>query len=133
MVRVEIDGARVTDVPSLCRAFEAAVGAPPGSWGSTLFCFDDRLFGGFGLEHPCEVIWRDSEVSRGALDGRALAAWAAGQLAAPDCFVDDAGRQWLERTIADGEAGRRTLFSEIVDSLESVTRRGGKSLRLVLA
>jgi len=66
------------------------------------------------------------------LDGRARAVWGADCLA-PGDYLNDRGRQWLEQAIADGEAGRRTLFAEIVETLESVTQRGGKSLRLLLA
>ena len=63
MHRHVVSGRHITDVPSLCRAFERAAEAAEGSWGTTPYCFDDRLFGGFGLEHPCGVIWEGAEAT----------------------------------------------------------------------
>ncbi|MCY1062178.1 hypothetical protein [Nannocystis sp. SCPEA4] len=122
MHRYVIAGEHVTDVPSLCCAFERAVGAADGGWGSGLQCFDDRLFGGYGMEHPCEVIWERSDISRRALDGQALAEWAAACLAAED-YLGDSGREWLEQARADGRAGLRTLFDEIIAMIESARWR----------
>lgn len=134
MRRYVISGEHITDVPSLCRAVERAVGGVEGSWGTGLQCFDDRLFGGYGMEHPCELIWERSDISRRALDAQALAAWAE-RLLAVGAYLDDSGREWLEQARADGQAGSRALFDEIVEMIQSVeTRSGGVcSLRLELA
>lgn len=34
--------------------------------------FDDCLFGGFGLEAPCEIIWINSDFSRDYLNDKML-------------------------------------------------------------
>ena len=134
MHRYVIWGEHITDIPSLCRAVEQAVGGADDSWGTNLRCFDDRLFGGYGMEHPCELIWERSDMSRRALDADALAAWAAHRLAVAD-YLDDDGREWLVQARADGQAGARALFDEIVEMIQSVEVRSGgaSSIRLVLS
>ena len=69
-----VDGARMRDLRGVCAEFAAAVAAPRGYFGFDLQSFDDCLFGGFGLEAPCIIHWKNAAASRGALDGRALAA-----------------------------------------------------------
>lgn len=86
------------------------------------------------MDHPCTLTWQRSDVSRRVFDARALAEWATRRLAAGD-YLDEQGRAWLLRAQADGRAGTRTLFDEIVDMIESVGDRsgGGRSIDLILA
>ncbi len=55
-----IEGKNIQDIQSMCNAFAKAVNAANGYFGNSLQSFDDCLFGGFGLEAPCEIMWRDS-------------------------------------------------------------------------
>lgn len=126
----EISGEHIKDIPSLCRALERAVGGAEDSWGWTLDCIEDRLYGGFGMDHPCTLTWQRSDLSRRIFDARALAEWATRRLAAGD-YLDEQGRAWLTQLQADGRAGRRTLFDRIIELLAFVGER--KPLRLVLA
>lgn len=131
MQRVVVRGLYIVDIATLCREFERAVGAAAGSWGRTLFCFDDRLFGGYGLVHPCVVVWESSQSSRNALDSEALALWARERLDASDP-LDAEARAWLEQAYADGLAGTRDLFAVIVDALQTVEARSGGRCPLAL-
>lgn len=115
-----VDGKSVTDIPSLCEAFAQAVGAVSGSWGATLFTFDDRFFGGYGLVGPCEIVWHDSDVARRKLDAAALARWCQQALDADDYGSD---RDWLLKTKAAADANSRTLFDEIVEGITTVSTR----------
>lgn len=65
---VRIDGAKVTNVLTMCCAFGEAVNGPGGSFGRNLDGLDDCLFGGFGLETPGVIVWENSEISRRAFD-----------------------------------------------------------------
>ncbi len=129
-----ISGEHIRDIPSLCRALEHAVDGEKDSWGWTLGCIHDRLYGGFGMDHPCTLTWQRSDISRRVFDARALANWAARCIAAGD-YLDEEGHAWLIQAQADGNAGKRTLFDEIVETIESVSQHtsGKRSIDLVLA
>lgn len=132
--RYVVDGAMVRDLKSMCEAFALAVAAPRGYFGFDLQSFDDCLFGGFGLEAPCVIVWRNASASRVALDGRALARACEDALTRRQ-FLDDEGGRWLYQAMEDGLAGRRTLFDEVVGMITSVTARAapkGWSVELVL-
>ena len=129
----KVDGRQITDLPSLCREFAAAVQAPNGYFGHDLASFDDCLFGGYGLETPCEVVWTDSEVSKRALSCEMLAAWCSDQLD-QRTYLDDEGRRWLLETKARAQQGQRSMFDEVIHAITSMKERsGGSELRLVLA
>ncbi|NRY59256.1 barstar family protein [Clostridium beijerinckii] len=51
-----LEGKNIYDLDSFFNEFAKAVNAPNGYFGRDLMQFDDCLFGGFGLEAPCEII-----------------------------------------------------------------------------
>jgi hypothetical protein len=129
-----VDGASITDIASLCEAFARAVGAPIGSWGESLVAFDDRLFGGFGLVAPCEIIWEHSGLSRAHLDSEALVRYCERGLETGN-HEDDDRRRWFLDTKAKAEKGERTLFDEVLAGISSVSARApgpGWTVDLVL-
>ena len=111
--------------------FGEMVNGPGGYFGSSLQSFDDCLFGGYGLETPCEIRWVDSDASRISLGAECLASWARERLDQRE-YLDEEGRRWLVDTIQQAEAGTRTMFEEIVDGIRSVEERGGQRIDLVL-
>lgn len=117
-----VDGRSIRDIPTLCEAFAKAVNAPHGYFGRNLQAFDDCLFGGFGLDAPCDVIWEYSAVAREKLGSAALARYCQESLAAGNYFDDD-GLAWLTETKAKAERSECTLFENVVDSIRSVSER----------
>jgi len=120
-----VEGADITDLASLFAAFAKAVDAPDGYFGRCLRSFDDCLFGGFGLEAPCVIVWKNCAIAREALGSDALAFWCAERLAKRD-YLDQMGKEWLLNTQRAAIRRERSLFDEVVDMLESVTERAGK-------
>ena len=125
MRQYRIDGRLVKDIPSLCETFERAVGGVPGTWGHTLFAFDDHLFGGYGLVAPCEIVWEHHEVSKRNLDANALIRWCDDKEEHSPQDEDPEVRAWLADTRAKAAAGVRTLFDVIVEGIRSVSSRSG--------
>lgn len=119
------------DIGLLCAAFAEAVDAPNG-FGKDFQSFDDCLFGGLGLESPCEVIWRDHRKSRAALNCEAMAAWCRKGLAAPTQAGMDEGGRWFREALAKAEAGEYSLFDFIVETINSVEERSGGDVQLKL-
>jgi len=62
---------------SLFQEFARAVEAPKNYFGKCFNSFDDCLFGGFGLESPCEIIWEESDASKQAMNSKALEAYCS--------------------------------------------------------
>lgn len=94
-----------------------AVNGPGGYFGRSLQSFDDCLFGGFGLEFPYTIVWRDSARSRAALGSSELLK-----------YLEDEEQQTREAALA----GERTLFEEIVEAIRTVPERGGGVVTLIL-
>ncbi|MDD9968549.1 MAG: barstar family protein [Myxococcales bacterium] len=127
MQRYEINGTEVHDIPSLCAAFARAVDGPDGYFGSDLQSFDDCLFGGYGLEAPCEIVWRDHEQSRNAMGCDAMAEWCRSQ--SPSSRE---GLEWVDARRVRAEAGEYSLFDLIVETITSVEQRSSRNVRLRL-
>jgi hypothetical protein len=95
--------------------------------------FDDCLFRGFGLEYPYFIVWKDSHLSRETLDARVLL-----QYLEMECAGDrelpgfEEGKARREETRREALAGTRTMFDEIVATIQSVPERGGGSVTLLL-
>ena len=119
-----IDGNRITSLSELYFEFARAVDAPNGYFGKCLQSFDDCLFGGFGLETPCIIVWKNSKVSRTALNSAALVEIC---LALMNSSINEPGmeegKSWILTTFAEAQWGRKTLFDEVVDLIESVPSR----------
>ncbi len=122
-----IDGRDVADLPAFFCAIGEAINGPGGYFGSGMTQFDDCLFGKFGLEAPCRIVWKNSKVSMGVLDAQTLARhceegieWIDAQEDAHD-FAE--GRAWFVETLALATNGQRTMFDEIVSTIRSIPSR----------
>lgn len=126
-----IDGAQIEDLPSFFCAIGEAVNGPGGYWGSHMVAFYDVLQGGFGLDAPCTIRWRNSAKSRRILNNAALIAELereveaerrrpGGPLIEEDVFAEQ---------LAQARCGARTMFDRIVEAIET---RSGDGLCLVL-
>lgn len=127
---VTIDGNDFDDLTGFFCAMGEAVNGPGGYFGRNLFGFDDCMFGGFGLEPPFTITWLDSARSRVMLDSAALArdcrdgiAWIDQE--PEDSFNTDL-RGYLAQLLALAERGERTLFDDIVETIESVPSRSNR-------
>ncbi|GAA2152842.1 hypothetical protein GCM10009760_49990 [Kitasatospora kazusensis] len=70
MPEYHLDGAAVTDEPSLYAALGRAVVPPDGYYGRNLDALADCLRGGYGTEPPFTLVWHDSAAARRALTRR---------------------------------------------------------------
>jgi RNAse (barnase) inhibitor barstar len=120
-------GEKVTDLESFFQVFGEMVNGPGGYFGKTLSGFDDCLFGRFGLEEPCRIIWQHADISRNALDHACLAAWARSEIETKR-YLDEDGLEWLRTTLDESQQGiGPTMFDILVDTINSVGERAGFS------
>ena len=132
-----VEGKDITDVATMCEAFGRAVGAPRDYFGADIQGFDDCLFGGLKLlDTPCEIVWRDSDISRGNLDCDMLAADCLAML--DDHEIDSPsfqdGKQWAHDTLTKAKAGIYSMFDNVIEMIESVPERssGRRQIKLTL-
>lgn len=122
-----IDGADIVDLTSFLCAMGEAVNGRGGYFGVSWRAFDDCLFGGFGLEAPCKIVWKNAALSRQKLDSAMLVEYCESTIAEidqreePELFEE--GRASLAATLALARRGERTFFDEIVDTMEGVPAR----------
>lgn len=139
-----LEGKNIYDLDSFFREFAKAVNAPNGYFGRGLMQFDDCLFGGYGLEAPCEIIWKDSNLSKEKLNSNMLReyyednkSYYEEQLVIElkelhdngrkdakedDCFFYDmlnASKYMIEKA----KSGEMTMFDDITEIIKSVTER----------
>lgn len=117
---VTLEGSLIEDVPSFYCALGEAVNGPGGYFGAHTIA----LHGGFGLDAPCTIRWRDSSASRLVLDDAALVCERKRE------------REWaLAKGLSEAadpeqaESDARTLFDELVGLIRSASNGG---IRLVL-
>ena len=130
-----LNGKNITDLQSLFKEFGRAVNAPNGYFGKCMNSFDDCLFGGFGLESPCEIIWNDSEFSKGALNCVALENYCLSVIEnSPYLHKEgfEEGKEWAYATLAAARSGDRTLFDEVVEMIRSVPKRASWEHKIYL-
>ncbi|MBI5536480.1 MAG: barstar family protein [Deltaproteobacteria bacterium] len=122
-----IDGCSFDDYPGFFCAVGEAVNGPGGYFGSGLESFDDCLFGGFGLESPCTLVWKNVSVSRRVLGPNVLRKhceeWIANVDADqdPESFAE--GRASAVASLERAQRGERTMFDELVELIRSVPER----------
>ena len=128
---VAVNGVVVDNLLGFFCTIGEAVNGPGGYFGLRMEAFDDCLFGGFGLESPYTIVWRHSQISSQVLDSQALLDYVKS-----DCGnVEDAseeGLEWLRETTDAAFAGTLTLFDELVERIQSVSRRGRVQATLIL-
>ncbi|WP_196160482.1 barstar family protein [Reinekea sp. G2M2-21] len=121
-----LNGKRITDLDSLYAEFGRAVNAPEGYFGKSFDSFDDCLFGGFGLESPCKIIWENSAHSKDAMNSKALEKYCMSVIESSPFLHQEGheeGKEWAYSTLRAAQAGSRTLFDEVVESIRSVPER----------
>ena len=121
-----LNGKNIKDLDSLYAEFARAVKAPKGYFGKCMQSFDDCLFGGFGLEAPCEIIWEHSENSKELLDSDKLIEYCE-DIASFNPYIYEPSHEqaakWLEETLSSAKEKHKCLFDEIVETIESVPSR----------
>ncbi|MCX7748968.1 MAG: barstar family protein [Clostridia bacterium] len=139
-----IDGAKVYDLDTFLAEFAKAVNAPNNYFGNDLLGFDDCLFGGFGLEAPCKIIWKNSNLSKQRLNSEMLRAYyereknlyeegLVGELkefiehgrtdaTEQDCF-SYSRVEYSTYMIEKATNGELDLFDEIVNTIQTVSER----------
>lgn len=147
-----LEGKNIYDLNSLFSEFAKAVNAPNGYFGSGLSAFDDCFFGGYGLEAPCEIIWKDSNLSKEKLDCEMLReyyeeekAWHEKSLIDeikvlrkhgqdPDKYdlTSLRGIRYSLERIDKAKNGELSMFDEIVSGIQSVTKRARLGWRVDL-
>jgi len=65
--RVEFDGALIQSTEDFYQVIGVAVGGDGNYFGSNLDALHDCLYGGYGVEPPCEFVWHNHRVSQLAL------------------------------------------------------------------
>lgn len=138
-----LKGENITDFKSFLKEFGEMARGPGGYFGNDLFQFDDCLFGYGGLEYPCEIIWQNHELSKIALDDKALISECEKlkqaferQDAEEDeveiQFSSDMANYYLHKIISAKEQ-KLTLFDELTACIQSVKERNSHcSIRLTL-
>lgn len=121
-----LNGRNINNLDTLYKEFARSVNAPDGYFGKCLQSFDDCLFGGFGLESSCEIIWNDSEFSKQAMDCKALENYCFEVI--KNCpFLNEegfeGGKEWAYTTLSVAKSGDRALFDEVVEMIYSVPER----------
>lgn len=95
----------------------------PAYFGTSLQSFDDCLFGGFGLQNPCRIIWENIEYSRENLGFIVYADWCRSQISNKE-FLDQEGLDYLMSEEKKARAGKgSTMFEILVDMIKSVESR----------
>ncbi|WP_027625971.1 barstar family protein [Clostridium lundense] len=137
------EGKNVYDLNSFFSEFAKMVNAPNGYFGRDLQSFDDCLFGGFGLEAPCKIIWKDSNISKQRLNSEIIREYyeenrkfyekelanEIDELCKHSVNPDDydpfaeSGIKYSIEMIEKAKRGEITMFDEIVSTIQSVTRR----------
>lgn len=121
-----IDGRNIEDIKTLCSEFASAVDAPENYFGKDFQSFDDCLFGGFGLDSPCTIIWKHSKESRRVMDSQMLIEDCEDTLAnCPDIHKEghEEGKEYTLSILEKARLGELTYFDEIVDAISSITER----------
>ncbi len=134
MKRYILNGNAFKDLNGFIQEFSKMVNNESGYFGKDLDSFDDCLFGGYGLENPCIIIWENSSESKKVLDYEALLNWCKGKLEKRN-YLDEDGFNYLVSSCENAKNNvGPTLFDQIVDRIESVKSRSNSKvdIRLVL-
>ncbi|MEM9191795.1 MAG: barstar family protein [Myxococcota bacterium] len=121
--RIVIDGDVIDGRRGFYCALGEAINGPGGYFGMSLRAVEDCLYGGFGLEFPYTIVWRNSAQSRAVLDASALRECLHEEREPLDVEVHEEGG-----IPVDG----RTLFDEILALLMCVSEQRDGALKVTL-
>lgn len=133
-----IEGKNIVDLDSLFKEFARAVNVQNRYFGRCLQSFDDCLFGGFGLEAPCEIVWKNSSTSRLHLDNIILEKYYEEiyrkEILESESYITEEGKEYVIKTIENAKKGEKKMFDEVVGLITSVNERAwdGWIIELVL-
>ncbi|MBE1444839.1 barstar family protein [Paenibacillus sp. OAS669] len=134
-----LSGDKIWNLESFFKEFAIAVNAPNNYFGTNLTQFDDCLFGGFGLEAPCVIIWENHEISKQNLDSKKLLEYYSDMKRTLEKISADNEQDYdkgyllemiqnCDNILKQGLTGELTLFEHIVkDYLKTVTERAASS------
>jgi RNAse (barnase) inhibitor barstar len=123
-----LDGYNIKDLDGFFGEFGRAVLGEGGYFGKDLDSFDDCLFGGFGLENPCTLIWKNSDFSKTYLGHQAVYSWCQNQLDAKK-YADDDGLNYLISLQKEAEMLQgSTMFDLLVEKIRSVQIRSSNAI-----
>lgn len=134
---------KIYDLTSFLEEFAKSINAKNNYFGHDLMQFDDCLFGNFGLETPCKIIWENSSYSKNYLSSKMLEEyyteqkilWQEGiikeiEMKQDTSFSEDMIMMFDDK-IEAAKSGELNMFQEIIEIIESVnerTRRNNKIL-----
>lgn len=122
---VTLEGDLIEDVASFYCALGEAVNGPGGYFGAHTIALYDALHGGFGLDAPCTIRWRDSHASQLVLDSAALVRELKRNETIAELILGDMAEPANATTLAllaQAEAGTRTIFDELVGLIRSASQ-----------
>lgn len=123
MKQYEFDGNSFQDLNGFFTTFGEMVNGKDGYFGKDLHSFDDCFFGGFGLITPCEITWKNSEISKSKLGHECYAEWCQAQIKLGE-YPDDEALDTLKESLKQADNGQGpTMFDLLVDSIQSVEKR----------
>jgi RNAse (barnase) inhibitor barstar len=129
-----LDGNSFKDLNGFFLVFGEMINGEGGYFGKSMESFDDCLFGGYGMENPCAIIWKYSSLSKVYLGHEALFNWCQEQIDKKR-YIDEEGFNFLmsQREQAKNTLGP-TLFDQIADYIKSADRRslGKTKIDLIL-
>lgn len=129
-----LDGDKFDHLDGFFVTFGEMINGPDGYFGKNMASFDDCLFGGFGMESPCIIIWKNSSRSKIALGYEASYKFYKNQIDDKK-YLDSDGLKFLELQVEKAMEHRgATLFDQIVDQINSVEQRsfGKTKIELIL-
>jgi|LauGreDrversion4_2_1035121.scaffolds.fasta_scaffold77997_3 RNAse (barnase) inhibitor barstar len=126
------DGSSFKDLDGFFVEFGKMVNGDGGYFGRTLDSFDDCLFGGFGMENPCVIIWQNCSFSKMRLGHDILFNWCKERIQKKE-YLDEDGLNYL--TSRQEEAKNLvgpTMFDVIVEGIKSVEQRSSGKIKIEL-
>ncbi|WP_392533658.1 hypothetical protein [Nostoc sp. C117] len=136
-----LPGENIKSLQSFYEVFGEMVNGRGGYFGKNLVAFEDCLLGGFGLELPCKIIFKNSNIARKTLDHRCLADWCKFELENDEdlyCEGFESGLKWFKDTYDKASQGLgETMFDILVEIIRRVGRRDlfsnlGKEICLII-
>jgi RNAse (barnase) inhibitor barstar len=126
------DGDSFKDLGGFFVAFGKMINGEGGYFGKDFGSFDDCLFGGYGMETPCTIVWQNSSASKKWLGHEAYYKWCQEQRDKKK-YLDEEGFNYLTSHIAQAKNNSgRTMFDQIIDSIKSVGNRSAGKVKIEL-
>lgn len=132
MKRYEFNGNKFKELESFFTLFGEMVNGKGGYFGKDFHSFEDCLFGGYGLDTPCEIVWKDSDWSKSILGHACYAGWCQTQIQLGE-YPDDNARHNLKESLqlAVKKQGT-TMFDLLVDSIKTLEKRSSGKHVIIL-